>query len=158
MKRIVSFILCLLIWFCMAGCNQAQKVSFYYPRTEIQYGISDGVIAAEARELSDSEYNLEYILKLYLEGPVSQDLHTPFPAGTALISVSIEEGQLTLTLSESFQQLENLEYTMACTCIASTCLSLTDAKSVTILSGDSMITLTQDTVSLWDESGKTFPE
>ena len=158
MKRIFSLILCLLLVFCLAGCQKKESVQFYYLRSEVQYGLADGVIASESREISLEGTSLEYLLKLYLEGPVSQELRSPFPAGTALVSLSRNDTQLTVTLSEVFSRLENVNYTVACACVASTGFSLTDAESVTILSGDTVITLTRNNVSFWDESGETFPE
>ena len=158
MKQILSLILSALIVFSFAGCKKETKVDFYYPRTEIQYGISDGVIASESRELSGENLNLEYLLKLYLEGPVSQGLRNPFPAGTALLSVTLENKLLTLTLSESFGKLENMDYTIACACLATTGFALTDVDTITILSGSTSITLTPEIVSLVDNSGHNLSE
>lgn len=158
MKRILSLFLAILILFGLTGCKKETKIDFYYPRVEIQYGSSDGVIAAESREISGENQSLEYLLKLYLEGPVSQDLRNPFPAGTALGSVTLDNNLLTLTLSESFSKLESMDYTIACACLATTGFALTDADTITILSGNTSITLTPKIVSLMDDSGKTFSE
>lgn len=158
MKRILSIILALLILFSFAGCTAENEILFFYPRAEIQYGNAGGVIVSESREVSGENLSLEYLLKLYLEGPISQELQNPFPSGTALLSFVLENKQLTLTLSESFSKLENMDYTIACACLANTGFSLTDAESITILSGNHSITLTPDVISLIDNSGNKLSE
>jgi hypothetical protein len=154
MKQWISLILCLVILLSFSGCETESNVLFFYPRAEIQYGVADGVVAAEARDLADKKEDLEYLLKLYLEGPVSQELKSPFPFGTGLESVVMEDKHITLVLSETFSTLENLEYTIACACVASTCFSLTDAESVSISSGMTALILTRDNYSLWDRSSE----
>jgi len=155
MKKWISLLLAVLLVFCLYGCRKDDSIQFYYPRTEIQYGVSDGVIAAENRNIEGTDRSLEFLLKLYLEGPVSQELRSPFPKGTALVSLSKTENTVFITLSEPFEMLENLDYIIACASVASTCFALTDADSVTITTEQTELTLTRENLSLADQAAST---
>ena len=152
MRKHIALILIALFLLALTGCTKQQDIQFYYPRTEIQYGVADGVIAVESRNIPPEDQDLEYLLKLYLEGPISQDLYAPFPVGTSLISFISDESSLVLTLSDSFSELQNLEYTITCAGICATCFGLTDAESVTIISGETSITMTRQGLSFQDQS------
>ena len=158
MKRQISIFLVFLLVFSLFGCQKSEQILFYYPRTEIRYGVSDGVIAVEERDIEDGSTDLSFLLKLYLEGPVSQELRSPFPRGTALEDLTLDESTIIITLSEPFGMLENLEYIIACACVASTCFGLTDAEAVTIFAGQTEMTLTRNNLSLTDQTTATIPE
>ena len=158
MKKTFCLFLALVLLLGICGCRRSDDVRYYYPRTEVQYGISDGVIASETRNMDRDDFDLTYLLKLYLEGPVSQELYSPFPTGTALESLSYAGGQLFIVLSEPFATLENLDYTIACICIASTCFELTEADTVTVKTQHTSITLTPDLLALEDTAAAPSAE
>lgn len=155
MKKWISLLLVILLVFGLWGCRKEETIPFYYPRAEIQYGIDNGVIAAEDRNIEGSDQSLEFLLKLYLEGPISQDLRSPFPKGTALENLDRDGDTIIITLSEPFGMLENLEYIIACASVASTCFDLTDSDTVTIIAGQSEMTLTRDNLVLTDHAAST---
>jgi len=157
MKKGICLLLSLLLLAGTCGCSQTDDIRFYYPRSEVQYGIPDGVIASETRDMSRDDFDLTYLLKLYLEGPISQELYSPFPRGTALESLSYAGGQLFVVLNESFATLENLDYLIACACIASTCFDLTDAETVTVKTMHTSITLTPESLVLEDTVATSAP-
>ena len=144
MKKSLSLILVFVLMLGLFGCDKQETYQFYYPRSEILYGVSDGVIAPEERSIERSDPSLDFLLKLYLEGPVSQNLRTPFPKGTALTGLKMQEDSISVLLSPSFNLLEDLDYVIACACIASTCFALTDANSVTVATGQNEMTLTRN--------------
>ena len=150
MKKWISLLLTVLILLSCSGCQRNQKADFYYTRGEIQYGIADGVISGETRNLPGDDKDLEFLLKLYLEGPVSKELVNPFPKGTSLLSLVQTDKTIFLTFSDAFAQQESLEYIISCACIASTCFSLTDAYTVTIVSNETSITMTRENLILSD--------
>lgn len=157
MKRGICFVLAVLCLFCLNGCNRKDEILFFYPRTEIQYGSADAVIASEPREIDSAGNDMTFLLKLYLEGPISQELHSPFPRGTTLESLSYAGGQLFVVLNEPFSELENMDYLIACACIASTCFALTEATSVTVKTQKTSITLTRDNLVLEDIATASSP-
>lgn len=158
MKRLICMILIAVLLAVFPGCSEADgdSVSFYYLRTELSYGTEDGVIAPEARAVSGSHEDLTYLLRLYLEGPLTDMMTSPFPVGTQLISVELKEGTLLLELSGEFAALEGIDLTMAGACLASTCFALTDTEAVQITAGTSedktSITLSRNSLTLLDDS------
>ena len=158
MKKCLSLILVLVLMLGLIGCKKQQTFSFYYPRTEILYGVNDGVIAPEERKVEVSDPSLDFLLKLYLEGPVSQDLRTPFPKGTALTGLKFQEDSIYVLLSPSFNLLEDLNYVIACACIASTCFALTGANSVTVATGQTEMTLTREALYQSDYTAGLSPD
>ena len=155
MKKRISLFLILLLVFSLWSCRKEETIQFYYPRAEIQYGFDNGLIVAEDRNIEGADRSLEFLLKLYLEGPISQELRSPFPKGTALEDLSRDENIIILTLSDPFAELENMDYMIACACVSSTCFSLTDAYSVTIVAGQNEMTLTRDSLALTDQAIST---
>ena len=153
MKRFAVIFLCISLLFSLCACGKPEEIRFYYARKEVLYGVDDGVIAPEIRDATGYENDLAYLLMLYLEGPHSQELASPFPRGTTLSQLEIQDQQITLVLSEAFSQLQGLDYTIACTCIAYTCFSIYACESVTIRStpaGSPSITLTANSIALVD--------
>ena len=137
MKRFLSVLLAGILIFTMSGCGQGarnDKVSFYYPRAEFRYGDPQGVMVPETHDVSGHSDDLRYLLALYLQGPSDQELLDPFPAGTILVDVLLEEETAFITLSSGAAVLEGIELTIACACLAETCFAITDVQQVHIKS------------------------
>lgn len=154
MRKITSAILLLAMLFTLCSCaSQAESIRFYYLREEFVPGTSDGVIAQESREVT-ADRGLNYVLRLYLEGPISELYASPFPEGLFLISTQQEGDTLNVILSAEFSSLEGMDLTLAAGCLATTCFELTDAQQVTIFcdaENENPITLTRDSFLLLDE-------
>ena len=160
MKRYIALLLALIL--LLPGCHRQKAeddtVTFYYRRSEVQYGSADSIIAAEERTLSG---DLTLLLSAYFRGPEDDSLILPFPAGTRLLETVQKDSTLTLTLSSEFSQLEGMDLTVACACISSTCFAITEAHQVKITTpaiGDtpsSVFTLTRDSLLLFDEVQET---
>ena len=140
MKRIGCLLLCCLILFSISGCPASENentnpVFFYYLRnpSDYIYGSEDGVIFGESREISGHEGDLKYLLTLYLQGPLDEKLHPPFPDGCRILELQRDDTQLTLLLNANFSTLKDMDLTLACICISKTCFSLTDAQSIRIM-------------------------
>ena len=115
MRRLLLLLLPLAL-LCACTTAPAEQAdapfSFYYRCAEIAYGSEDGVIRAEAAPL-EPDAGLRTVVLQYLKGPASPELRTPLPAdwalesiglteGTALRSVSVENGVCTVDLSSQF--------------------------------------------------------
>lgn len=161
-KRFLSILLTLTLLPALAGCGaQDAPVLFYYLRDKFVYGAEDGVIAAEEREI-DTDRDLNYLLRLYLEGPLSDSFTSPFPRGLYLLSSQLENGTLTVILSEEFGHLNEMDLTLAAGCLASTCFSLTNAQQVQIhfktSEGGMNLVVSRDSFILLDNSAVTATE
>lgn len=148
---------CMLISLCACGAKEG-SMDFYYLRSEFLPGASDGVIAPEPRTIS-GERGLNYSLRLYLEGPVSEQYVSPFPRGLHLLSTRFDGDTLQVYLSNEFSELKDIDLTLACACLAKTCLSLTEAAQIQIISstpdGNISYDVDIDSFALLDDAAPT---
>ena len=161
MKRLFCLILalCLLLSGCaLSGERMKDPVTFYYPRREYQYGAADGVIASEQREASGHRRDLNYLLALYFMGPNDEALSSPLPRGVRFVKVGHDGTTVTLELTDTAQSMTEAEFTLACACITMTCLSITEAEIVTIISGSRTVTMNQDNLTLYDSNTEATEE
>ena len=152
MKRLIGLILSIALPLSLlSGCGQHMKepVTFYYLKSAYEEKM-DCPIAGEQREASGQRDNLKYTLSLYLMGPIGKDLVSPLPRGTLLYTVTQEDDMLTIELSNTSAQLSDSEYSLACACLSLTCMELTNAEAVTIVSGNRSLTLSMDNLLLND--------
>ncbi len=153
MKRILS--LCLLLCLVLCGCGSErikEPVTFYYLRSDYEYFSQDGVIDSEEREASGHREDLSYLLALYLMGPTEEELRSPLPRSVWILAVEQENHQITIHLSDTLKDMTDLDYSLACACLSMTCLDMTDAQSITIASGARTVTMSRDTLTLYDGS------
>lgn len=159
MKRlsVLFLILCLIF----TGCGESaprEPATFYYRRSDTVYGTSDGIITGEVREIAGTNGDLGAILALYLKGPESPGLESPFPRDAAVLEWAMEGDTLTLTMTDSFSAINGVELTIACSCITKTVLALTDVSQVRfqvadgLIGGEKMLTMSADQISLSDDS------
>ncbi len=138
-KHIALFLTTLLLLAPMlGGCSDAQSsyrmpLSFYYPCERLDFSQGGSYIGAEVREGDETGGELSEILALYLLGPLDTErFFSPFPAQTRLEHYVLEESVLEITLSAEFSACTDSDLTVACACLAKTCLSLTQAQTVRI--------------------------
>ena len=162
MKKYIAIGLLAALLLSLAGCGGSLKepVSFYYLRhpDHITYGTEDGLVASEQREASGHIGDLNYLLTLYLVGPLDEGLVSPIPEGVTLENLVLHQKDLIVVLNERFSELSGLELTTACVCISATCFSLADVEEVTIISPETEfsegvnLTLTRESVTFLDSS------
>ena len=163
MKRFLSVLAALALALALTACTEPDAVTFYYVRDEsaYQFGTTEGVIAGEDREAAGHVHDLRYLMILYLHGPVSENLRSPFPSGTSLVTLEQTEDTLTIRLSSIASVMKDTDLTLACACIARTCFEITDVQSVTIMAtgfGDARMTMTRDSLLLVDDSAASAGE
>ena len=157
MKRSLCVLLCVLFLIGLCGCStplsgSGEPVSFYYRRADFQYHGTDNVIVPEQREISGHGGDLHYMISLYLVGPLDDSLVSPFPKGTRLLDTQQNGLALLLTLPASAASLSDSAFSLACTCLGLTCMSFTNAETVTVSSGERVMTITTDNLLLSDDS------
>ena len=136
MKKILILLLVLSITMGLLGCvfssNIIEPVEFYYQTNSSPDSIPQQVIGSEVREATGHRNDLNYLLSLYLQGPLDPDLKSPFPPGCRLLSITWNGDTLVLTLNSTITSLDHMQRTIAGACIAKTCLSLTDIAQVQV--------------------------
>lgn len=126
MKRFFTLLMALSMLVMLIACSsQEETEQFYYLRSEYLPRESGSMIAAETRTVT-GERGLNYILRLYLEGPVSAEYVSPFPRGLHLLSTKQSEDMLQIFLSSEFAALEGIDLSVACACFANTVFSMTE--------------------------------
>jgi len=148
MKRFACLVLCILLLTC--GCTSKETAMFYYQRADFQYDALNGVIVSEKRDITGHQAHMSFLLSLYLMGPQKAEYTSPFPSGTNLLSVEKANDTLVITLTDVKNALTESEFALACACMTMTCLELTSIETVTIVSGERSMSLTQDMITLYD--------
>lgn len=147
MKRLISLVLALLL---LSGCGIIGErikdpVTFYYIRADYQKDMGE-VIVSEIREASGHKDDLPYLLALYSMGPASDDLQAPFPANIRILPTEHTDAGIVLSLSDTLENMTDAEYTLGSACLALTCMELTNASQITVVSGDRSITINRDNI------------
>ena len=147
MKKLLALCLtALLLCGCAHGTTADRATTFYYPKKNYVYSISESVVGSEARECADE--STEYLLRLYLLGPTDEHLESLYPQGTRLLEAKESGDALTVTLSDTGNRMTDAAFTLAGACLAQTFWEHFSA--FTVRSGDREITLRPDTLVLED--------
>lgn len=144
MKQRISLLLILVTLLAAVGCARntpapTVPVTFYYPAYETVYDGKTSVIHPEIRDGAGYEDDIAGLLNLYLKGPVSESLRSPFPKQVTVIRYGATSNIATLALSEAFAQLGGIDLTIACACIANTVFDLAQVDRVQILVADAQL-------------------
>ena len=155
MKRFLCIFLIILLAVPLCACSfrgleSGDGYTFFYRRTEFQYGVESGIIESEKRDISGHDGDLFFLITLYLSGPLEENLVSPFPVSTRLLSVEQDDANILIKLTDSGSPLLDSEHSLACVCLALTCLEIPEIEQVTIQYRDRTITLNQSSVTLFD--------
>ena len=161
MKRWTSLLLIFAFLLATSGCTRTAAppkipVTFYYPAAETIYDGETVVIHSEIRDGAGYESDIEGLLTLYLQGPASEALRSPFPSQIAVIRYSTTANTANLVLNSEFAQLSGIDLTLACACIANTLFDMTQLERIQIfatnsqLDGQSSIILDRDDIYYLD--------
>ena len=156
MKRLISIFLAVLL---LSGCTEQLKepVSFYYIRSGYEEDMSN-IVGVERREASGHRGDPSYLMALYFMGPADEELLAPLPGNTNMLSVALNGSQVVLQLSDTADSVSDAQFTVACACLTLTCLELTGAETVTIISGTRSVTLDEERLLLRDLSTAVLTE
>lgn len=162
MKRILSFVFTIFIIISLVGCSSSSfdPVTFYYCRKSdaYQYFEADGVITSEERDLTGHGNDLQYLVALYLAGPLDEDLISPFPRKTRLLEAENDPNSVQIELTDLGSSMTDAEFSLAAVCLAKTCISFADVTEATIRSGARTITINEKNVILADIATTEYAE
>lgn len=138
MRRLTALIgLCALLLLSSCASSGAQapppgSVGVYFAAAGEQLG--GPAVDCEYCVLSGARPPVEELMDRLLSGPREEllPLASPFPAGVTLRSWSLEDGRLSLDLSEQYGGLSGVDLTVADYCIALTLCQLEGVDSVSI--------------------------
>ena len=135
MKRFVTIFLVLILITATTACTNMQKqgraVQFYYPTEKVKHGTEQGVIASETRYFNEEEALLN-IISMYIQGPVSEDLRSPFPADLTVKELIRSSASIKMILSDHIAEQSGINLTLTCACIQKTLNGITGVDAVQI--------------------------
>lgn len=132
MKRFLALILSLGL--LLSGCGAVEttvfqeETSFFYLARNAQALSERSAVGQESRAVGDM--SLTELLDLYFAGPESEDLVSPFPAGTGALGAAETAEGLELTMSAEFFTLQGVDLSLACCCLSSTIRAYTGREKV----------------------------
>lgn len=128
LRRWAAAVLAAALALC-AGCSSHREetgLSLYFPVSGEDSG------PALATQPYQGEADPESLLQALLKGPEEEGLYSPFPAYTGVRSCTLEDGRLTVDLSEGYGGLTGVALTLADYCITLTVCQLPQVDSVEI--------------------------
>lgn len=150
MKRILC-LLC-LIALLLCGCGKDEKTTFYYKPVDLLSELNSPVISPETRNITGYSDNPQFLISLYLTGPLDKSMQSPFPEGTKLKSLQINNQQMIVELYDLPQNISDSDFSLACACLTMTCMEFSDLESVMILCGNRSVTMNRNILTLSDIS------
>lgn len=144
MKRITVFFLVILLLLTVSACDSssssnANTVKFYYCSQNMEYHSKSGSMVIEKFNAGSRLSDLTYLLTQYLDGPQEDNYISPFPEGTAISQVSLQDNVVHATLTNELASLTGADLTLACACLTLTILDITKAESVVISAESAML-------------------
>ena len=163
MKRTILTLLALCLTLGCAGCKvfsggEQENVVFYYEQTDYRYGEPDAVVCGEERDITGHRGDMQYLLSLYMMGPVSDTLRSPFPAGLQVLDVTVRMDLIRITVSDELNALTDSRRSLALACLAMTGLELSGQDSIVIVCGDEHVVLDRTMFTLVDNATNTLTE
>lgn len=137
MRRILTVLLCALF---LSGCGgpaaePAEGYALYFQERNLREAAGGGALRAEWIQLPDGldpRSQAELLLTSLLAGPSDETLKSPIPAGTTLLSLTLEGSQAAADLSSSYGTLSGVALTLADQAVALTLTQLPEVLSVRI--------------------------
>lgn len=137
MKRLIC--MALACGMLLSGCtlstsSDAGTYQFYYQSVASANNIiASSVLASEERKADLSEDTpIQDLVALYLEGPKSDKLLSPFPKDTIVLSCLNYNGDVTLELGGSYRNMDGVAKTIAQACLVNTISQLDGVQTVTV--------------------------
>ena len=144
MKRLTAALCALLV--LLSGCTYAavasrqeqESYALYFRERELSAAPGGDALRAEQAYLPDSVDRddtlqvAQALMEELLDGPLDETLRSPFPAGTALLSLALEGGRAVVDLSSAYGTLSGVSLTLADYAIALTLAQLPEISEVRI--------------------------
>ena len=139
MRKFHVFLILVLVLVFFSGCALLQgnkselTMELYYQTSEAEFGSETGALGYETRALPWTQWpTFDELLNLYFEGPQDEQLISPFPDGLTCLSSSLDDGVLTVILSDEFDALTGIHKSVACACITSTLMQFSNVTGVCV--------------------------
>lgn len=143
MKRMMTVVMVILLVIPFCGCKKGNDVrdpvNFYYCTDPVDYNSADAVLSPEIREGEGYGDDLQALLDIYLDGPITAGFRSPFPSGVYVETITSKDDLVTVSLSKEFAQLTDYTLTLACAGLSMTLMDLTGCETVRVQVTDSQL-------------------
>lgn len=123
MRRILAILL--LVALLLSGCgaktqdgSDSMNLNFYYCVEGTDQLESSVAVESESNDIQ--VFTVFQLMDLYLAGPDSDHLRSPFPEGTEMVSLAEGESGFELTMNGAFFTLQGVELSIASYCLGKT--------------------------------------
>lgn len=161
--RILSIIILLLfLTGCASDSTVDVPVKFFYIHNELEFGTESGVIKETTREAKGHRDDYSYLISRYLEGPITYDCISPFPAGTTLKELNWNQNRVQIVLSPEITTLSGVDLIVACACLTRTVAGIIGVDTVQIrsssglINGEEMLTFHADSFLYLDQTTPAY--
>lgn len=133
-RRMLLCLLCAALLTGSTGCglsgSKTFSLNFYYRTDAPVFGAENGVLGTEFHDFGTEVPSFETIFDIYFTTPRTIGLSSPFPKGLHSLGTALDDGLLTIRLSNEFRTLSGYGYTVAVACLAQTVLQIDGVESV----------------------------
>jgi len=142
MKKCITWMLVLLLC-VLCACGHAdtpapdemiQPIRLYYcPADDESFDLQYGGLDWELYDLGEERLSSLEVLELYLAGPYSASLRSPFPKELRLNDVTLVDGLLVIDADEAVRSLNGIDRTLAAAALVQTMTQFSGIDAVQIL-------------------------
>ena len=134
MRRWLIGLACLLLLSgCADGGGESGKL-LYFQERDLRSAAGGGALRTETIQVEETESQAvaEALVKALLRGPRDETLKSPFPKGTALLSLELKGSRAVVDFSSAYGTLSGVALTLADQAVVLTLTQLPDILSVQI--------------------------
>lgn len=161
MKKKLALILAVCMFICLCSCDTHSNdiqypVTYYYLRQKVAYSSTDPLIVPYIAEGTGHEGDYQYLVGQFVSGSPESKYVSPFPAGTQLEELRLENKRVQVVLSSQMAELNSVSMMVAFACLTKTIADMTGIQTVQIritdnlINGEESITLSPNSFSYFD--------
>ena len=168
-KLMIFFLTVLLLLPLLSACREPAAtaeqmktpVDFFYRRREIGAGDANSVLGIQTVDFGDKLPDTAQMLERYLDGPTDDELDSPFPKGTVVLSVSVARNTVSLQMGGTYADLNGINASVADACLCKTLLKFEAAEKIVLSVADQSgvtarsVSITDSDILLLDDSSDT---
>lgn len=135
-KRLLLILVSVALLVGLSACafsddgNSEYTLQFFYRMNAPVLGAENGALGTEPHSFGTEVPSFQTIFDSYFTTPRDVGLSSPFPKDLKLLGTALDEGLLTVRLSDAFNQLTGYGYSVAVACLAQTMLQIDGVESV----------------------------
>lgn len=161
MKKFFAFMLIICTLLSISACTSQKKtitspVTYYYVQQQVDYSKPDNLIVPYIAESAGHEGDYKYLVGEYIATPPDAKFVSPFPVGTILEELRLENNRVQIVLSSQMAELSGVSMMVAFACLTKTVVGMTGIQTVQIqitdnlINGEESISLSPNSFSYWD--------